>query len=191
MAERVVYATECEQHQGHHLNLDYGITEFLDSRHQPVDNGQLGTIVATSLFNRAMPMIRYQTNDSCSLKTESCSCGRGFPLMDEVATKNEAIVTLPDGRLVSPSVLTHPFKPMVNIIESQIIQERLDLIRVKIVKNQDYTHKDEEMLLAGFVERLGPDVALKVEYVDMIPRTKSGKFKWVISKVAHAFGEIE
>ena len=107
--------------------------------------------------------------------------------MDEVATKNEAIVTLPDGRLVSPSVLTHPFKPMVNIIESQIIQERLDLIRVKIVKNQDYTNKDEEMLLAGFVERLGPDVALKVEYVDMIPRTKSGKFKWVISKVAPAF----
>ena len=107
--------------------------------------------------------------------------------MDDVATKNEAIVTLPDGRLVSPSVLTHPFKPMENIIESQIIQEKIDLLRIKIVKNKDYGTYDERLLLAGFSERLGKDIAFKLEYVDEIPRTKSGKFKWVISKVVPCF----
>lgn len=187
MAERVVFATECDHHQGHHLCLDYGITEFLDSDNQPVVDGKLGKIVATSLHNFAMPMIRYQTNDSCSLKATLCSCGRKFPLMDEVATKNEAIVTLPDGRLISPSVLTHPFKPMENIVESQIIQETINLLRVKIVKNQKYSIKDEKALLAGFSERLGSDIAIVVEYVDEIPRTKSGKFKWVISKIHPKF----
>lgn len=187
MAERVVFATECAEHKGHHLNSDYGITEFLDSNNEPVEKGKMGKIVATSLHNFAMPLIRYQTNDSSSLKSEKCSCGRTFPLMDDVATKDESIITLPDGRLISPSVLTHPFKPMYNIIESQIIQERLDLLIVKIVKKESYTRKDEEKLLSAFKDRLGDKIEVRVEYADSIPRTQNGKFKWVISKVAPKF----
>jgi phenylacetate-CoA ligase len=187
MAERVVYATECDHHQGRHLNLDYGITEFLDSQNHPVVAGKLGKIVATSLHNFAMPMIRYQTNDTCSFNDTPCSCGRGFPVMDAVATKNEAIVTLPDGRLISPSVLTHPFKQMDNIIESQIIQEQANSLRVKIVKNGKYGKRDEKILLAGFSERLGTNIDINIEYVDEITRTESGKFRWVVSKIEPKF----
>lgn len=183
MAERVMFATECDHHKGHHINQDYGIAEFLDSTNNPVRKGSLGRMVATSLFNFSMPLIRYQTNDSCSLKIEKCSCGRVFPLMDDVATKDEAIVTLPDGRLISPSILTHPFKPMQNILESQIIQEELNVIRIKIVINNNYTKKDEKQLIDAFIERLGHEIFIKIEYVKEIPRTKSGKFKWVTSKI--------
>src|SRR5262245_42075897 len=42
MAERVVFATECDRHLGHHLNLDYGITEFVDANGNPKLPGQLG-----------------------------------------------------------------------------------------------------------------------------------------------------
>ena len=187
MAERAVFATECSAHSGHHLNSDYSITEFLDSDNQPVPKGRLGKIVATSLYNYAMPFIRYQTNDSCSLKNYKCSCGRNFPLMDDIATKNESIVTLPDGRLISPSVFTHPFKPMHNIIESQIIQEELDKLRVKVVKNNHYSNDDEMKLVAAFNERLGDQIKIQIEYVDSIPKTKSGKFKWVISNIPPSF----
>ena len=187
MAERVIFATECDQHTGHHLNMDYGITEFLDSNDCPVSPGRLGRIVATSLHNFAMPFLRYQTNDSCSRRVEPCSCERGFPLMDAVATKNESIITLADGRLLSPSVLTHPFKPMRNIIESQIVQEALDFLVVKIVKTPNYTKDDEKRLVAAFNERLGTAVTIKVEYVDSIPRTKRGKLKWVVSNIPPSF----
>lgn len=186
MAERAVFATECDHHQGHHLNEDYGLTEFLDDRYESVSPGQMGHIVATSLHNFAMPLIRYKTNDSCSLKREPCSCGRSFALMDNVATKNESIVTLPDGRLISPSVLTHPFKPMENILESQIIQDKPDELKVKIVKNEKYTEDDERMLISAFKQRLG-DIRISIEYCDTIPRTKSGKFKWVISSIKPEF----
>jgi phenylacetate-CoA ligase len=187
MAERAVFATECNRHEGHHLNSDYGITEFLDSNNEPVGDGKLGKIVATGIHNLAMPLIRYQTNDSSILRKDICSCGRGFPLMDDVATKDESIITLSDGRLISPSVLTHPFKPMHNILESQIIQEDIDQLLVRIAKGDSYTIHDEELLLAGFQERLGDIVKVKIEYVDSIPKTGSGKFKWVISKVKPHF----
>lgn len=187
MAERAVFATECEYHQGHHLNMDYGITEFVNNQNEIVRKGEFGRIVATSLHNWAMPLIRYQTNDSSSCDYSTCQCGRGFPLMKNVTTKDESIVTLPDGRLISPSVLTHPFKPMVNILESQIIQENKNEFIIKIVKNEKYSQTDEDKLLSAFKERLGNDLIFKFDYVDEIPRTKNGKLKWVISKIKPVF----
>lgn len=188
MAERAVFATECDHHRGHHLNLDYGITEFLSDKNEPVPPGKMGKIVATSLHNLAMPLIRYQTNDSSSMKEEViCPCGREFPLMDDVATKDESIITLPDGRLISPSVLTHPFKPMHNIAQSQIVQEGIDKLVVKIVKRQSYTKEDETQLIKGFHERVGSMIDIKIEYMESIPRTNGGKFKWVVSKIQPKF----
>ena len=187
MAERAVFATECDRHEGHHLNSDYGVTEFLASNDEPVALGRIGRIVATSLHNLAMPLIRYQTNDSCALKPDKCSCGRGFSLMDDVSTKNESIVTLPDGTLISPSILTHPFKPMKNIVESQIIQEDINTVQVKIVKSEKYTSGDESRLISAFRQRLGSEIEINVDYVASIPRTKTGKFKWVISRIKPEF----
>ncbi len=183
MAERAVFASECDCHEGHHMNMDYGIIEFLDHKNEPVEPGKMGKIIATGLHNLAMPLIRYQTSDTCAMRESVCSCGRGFPLMDDVATKNESIITLPDGRLISPSVLTHPFKPMHNIAESQIIQEDLKRLLVKIVKREGFTTEDEVRLINAFHERLGEEIEIEIEYVDSIPRTNSGKFKWVISKI--------
>ncbi len=187
MAERVVYASECEFHEGQHLNLDYGITEILDGNGELVPEGRIGRIVATGLWNFGMPLIRYRTSDTTTVKSKGCSCGRIFPLTDGITTKDEDIISTPDGRLISSSVLTHPFKPMHNIEESQIIQERLDQLVIKIVKKESYTKKDEEKLISAFKDRLGDDIKFTIEYVDSIPRTKNGKFKWVISKVKLKF----
>src|SRR5262249_33915540 len=104
-----------------------------------------------------------------------------------VATKNERIVTLPDGRLISPSVLTHPFKPMYNIAESQIIQEEIDQLIIKVVKRNGYTQEDEVRLVSAFHERLGQQMKIKVMYVDAVQRTDSAKFRWVISKIPPKF----
>jgi phenylacetate-CoA ligase len=187
MAERVAFATECPSHTGAHLNLDYGITEFLDRNDEPVGPGQLGRIVATGLHNYAMPLIRFEMKDASCLRPDSCNCGRFFPLMESVTTKQESIVSLPDGRLISPSVLTHPFKPMHNIEESQIIQERPDELVVKIVRRADYTERDETMLLSAFKERLGDQITVRLDYVSAIPRTPNAKFRWVISKIPPRF----
>lgn len=182
-AERVVFSSECERHEGHHIADEYGITEIIDAAGRPAEPGGLGTLVATSLHNYAMPMIRYVTNDMSSVKPQHCSCGRGLPLMDDVTTKAEDLLTLRDGRIISPSVLTHPFKPLNSIEASQIIQEDLDHIRIKLVPTAAYTDSDGAVLIDGLKERLGDSVEFCIEKVDALERTKAGKFKWVISNV--------
>jgi phenylacetate-CoA ligase len=187
VAERVVFATECETHQGHHLNMDFGVMEILTKDNEPVALGQVGRIVATGLHNHGMPLVRYQTSDISSIGAKKCSCGREFPLMEDVTTKDEDIITTKDGRLISSSILTHPFKPMHNVVESQIIQEDRDHIRIKIVKRPTYEEKDTQYLLDEFKKRVGEDMKIEIEFVESIPRTKAGKFRWAISKVPLEF----
>jgi len=182
-AERVIFAAECDKHEGHHICSEYGITEIVNENNESLNAGSIGKLVGTSLHNMGMPMIRYLTSDMTALKKELCSCGSPLPLMEDVSTKAEDIIALKDGRMISPSVLTHPFKPMHSVRASQIIQEDYDRIVIRIVADLNYSDADTRHLIKEFKSRMGDDMDIKVKLVDELSRTNSGKFKWVISEV--------
>lgn len=184
-AERAIFGGECSAHQGKHIAEDYGVAEIVDDDGVPVKAGLPGYLVGTSLHNLAMPMIRYRTTDMTHWLEDECACGRTFRRIADVATKAEDIVVTPDGRMVSPSVLTHPFKPFDQILMSQVIQESLNRIRVKIVPSDQFSAEEEATLTEGLRERLGSEMKIEVELVEEIPREASGKFRWVISRVSH------
>lgn len=69
--------------------------------------------------------------------------------------------------------------------ESQIVQERRDHIVVKIVPSAEFTHSQQDNLVAALQERVGEGITINVQIVDDIPRERSGKYRWVISKVRH------
>jgi len=183
LAERTAFSGECDRHEGHHLAEEYGVTEIVDSGGLPVPAGTVGRLVGTSLHNVAMPLIRYATTDMTALKTTACSCGRALRLVDDVTTKAEDTLTLPDGRLIPPSVLTHPFKPLDCIDGSQIVQTAPDNIIVKLVAGAAYTEAHTKQLVAELQARLGTNVRITVERVDRLDSSANGKFKWVVSHV--------
>jgi phenylacetate-CoA ligase len=183
LAERVAFSHECDRHEGHHLAMEYGLTEVVGEDGTPQPRGSIGKLVGTGLHNLAMPLIRYVTNDMSSLRTESCSCGRGLELMDDVTTKAEDVLTLRDGRLISPSVLTHPFKPLDCIEGSQIVQTAPDEVTVRIVAGSGYSDWHTSHLTTELQQRLGSDVRISIQRVDALEQSPNGKFKWVISKV--------
>lgn len=186
LAERVIFASECEHHDGKHLAEEYGYTELVDERGHPVPDGQPGYMVGTSLHNEAMPLIRYLTGDISVIRREPCKCGRTLSRIEDITTKAEDIVVTPDGRMISPSILTHPFKPFHQIIKSQIIQERSDHLLVKLIPSDEFTPEHREILVGQLSRRLGPSVEIEVRMVDEIPQEPSGKFRWVISRVDHS-----
>ena len=183
LAERVVFSSECERHEGHHLAMEYGVAEVVDGQGHPVHVGAVGKLVGTSLHNKAMPLIRYVTNDMTSLREKPCSCGRGLKIMDDVTTKAEDVLTLKDGRLISPSVLTHPFKPLDCIEGSQIVQTDPQTVIVRLIPGPAYTPAHTRHLITELSARLGQDVRVEVQMVDRLEQKASGKFKWVISHV--------
>ena len=182
-AERVIFSVECDHHAGHHLCEEYGVTELLDEHDLPVADGTEGFMVGTSLHNLGMPLIRYRTTDRGALKANQCSCGRPLALMEDVTTKAEDVLRLRDGRLISPSVLTHPFKPLDSIEGSQLIQTALDRLLIRLVPGGKFTDSDRQHLVRELKARLGDDMRIDIELVGELPRTSRGKFKWVINEV--------
>lgn len=183
LAERVVFSGECDAHEGHHIAMEYGLAEVLGPDGLPVPRGTTGRLVGTSLHNMAMPLIRYVTNDLTALRPGPCRCGRALELMEDVTTKAEDMLTLQDGRLISPSVLTHPFKPLESIEGSQIVQTAPDAVTVRIVPGPGYTADLTEHLVRELGARIGADVRIDVQMVDRLETQPNGKFKWVMSKV--------
>lgn len=186
MAERVVFATECDHHRGLHLNMDFGINEVLSESGEPVPPGSPGWLVGTSLHNFGMPLVRYRSGDVTSLSTERCPCGRSWGLLGGVTARAASIVTTPDGRQLSVAILSLPFKQIASIVEAQIVQEELGRLVIHVVRRATWSEDDRLTLLEEFERRIGTQMALEVRYVDKIARTRSGKFPFVVSKVTPA-----
>ena len=98
-------ASECEKHEGLHLNVEHLFIEFIRSDGQDAKPGESGSIIVTDLINKAMPFIRYQIEDSGVPTDRRCSCGRGLPLMSEVTGRLADFLRLtpgpPSGRSAS------------------------------------------------------------------------------------------
>ncbi len=176
-AERVAYIAMCE-FGNYHYAMDYSIVEFL-----PTEERGLCQIVGTTLHNAAMPFLRYATGDLTRLSQQPCSCGRAFPVIETLEGRQDDYVITPSGKWIGR--LDIPFKGVSNLVESQIIQEKLDFIRVLIVPSKDFTQNDRDILLKNLRRRLGSQMKIIIQRVEAIPRTKQGKYKLVISKVHH------
>ena len=187
MSEAVLFAGECGQGSGYHLNAEIGIAEVVDERGNPLPPGHHGRLLGSGLVNRAMPLLRYEIGDVSALRIERCPCGRRLPLLDPVTTKAEDIVVAPGGRLISSSTLTHPFKPLVRVEKSQIVQEAIDRLLIRIVPRPGYDEEDTRHLLREMQRRVGPDMRIRVEIVDDVPLGASGKYRWVVSKLPLEF----
>ncbi len=73
---------ECAEHEGLHFHPWGSYVEFDPIGDTP--NGPAYRLLVTDLLNYGQPFIRYDTGDCVTLAQQSCSCGRWFPLVDEV-----------------------------------------------------------------------------------------------------------
>jgi phenylacetate-CoA ligase len=130
-----------------------------------------------------MPLIRYRCGDLVrpAPATERCACGRSFPLIEQVVGRVDDSVELPDGRSVGR--LDHLFKGVEGILEAQIRQDRLDALTMLVVPSATFSDRTRETLQNNTRYRLGDGIALEIQLVDSIPRTRNGKFKGVVCNV--------
>ena len=93
----------------------------------------------------------------------------------------------PDGRIVHALALIYVLREMERVREFQIVQEDVDAIVVLVVAAPGWSHDDDEHVQRALAARLGAAVGVRVETVEAIPRTASGKFRYVVSRVADDF----
>lgn len=176
-------AAECEQHQGMHLNIEHLYIEFLREDDTPAAPGEPGRIIVTDLMNRAMPFIRYQVEDVGVPSGRQCACGRGLPLMESVAGRVADFLIAPDGtRVAGVSLIENTLTKMPGIAQMQIVQETRELIRLNVVRAEDYPESTTTELINYFSCIFG-GMYIDIVFVDEILPEKSGKYRFSICRV--------
>jgi phenylacetate-CoA ligase len=149
------------------------VVEFLPGR------DGMRRVLGTTLHNAAMPFLRYDSGDLVEMDSEPCPCGRTFPTVRSIVGRQDDYVVTPSGRWLGRLNLI--FAGVPNIVESQIVQERLDAVRILILPAPDFGPADRAVLVEKARKRLGSEVTFTIEEVDTIGRTSRGKYQLVVS----------
>jgi phenylacetate-CoA ligase len=175
-------AHECSQ-GGMHITAEDIIVEIINPNGKNLPPGESGEIVVTHLATEDFPFIRYRTGDIGILDTNICSCGRGLPMLKEIQGRSTDFLTAQDGTIMHGLALVYILRDLPQIRAFKIVQESLDLTNVYIVSENGLSQKIRENIEQGFRNRLGKDVKISILEVAEISAEKSGKFRYVISKV--------
>ncbi len=182
-------ASECERHEGLHVNSDCLFVEILDERGNPCESGQPGRVVVTDLTNRAMPLIRYELGDMATWASKKCSCGRTLPLLERVDGRVADYVITSRGEYISGISLTENFALQIpGVVQMQIVQEQINQFVYRIVKAPDFDEKSLATIARLTAERFGVGVAYDCQFVERILPEPSGKYRFCISRVSRNLG---
>lgn len=175
-------ASECDRHQGLHVQADNLLVECLRDG-QPTRAGEVGELVVTDLHNYGMPFIRYRTEDLAVPEERPCDCGRGLPLLRSVEGRSLDVLQLPDGRLLSGLYFTGLLLEKYQQLQQlQVVQDRLDHLILRIVAAQDQ-ERAVQAFCADVQTKVGPGVALSLERPADLPPNSSGKRRITINQL--------
>lgn len=185
MAEMAAGASECEAGTLH-LWPDCGVVEVVDDDDLPVPEGEVGRLVLTGLVNDTTAFVRYANGDRGRRPRwgERCACGRGLPVLPTVEGRVQDLLVTPGGGRqfwVNPAFYGLPVR------EAQVVQDRLDRVRARVVPAPGFSTDDEATIVTRLEARL-PGVAVSVERVETIERGPNGKFPPVVSRVLDSPG---
>ncbi len=176
-------ASECERHEGLHMNVDQLVVEVLRSDGSPAPPGEVGVVVVTDLLNRAMPMIRYRMEDTAELAGTPCTCGRGLPLLRRITGRVADFLRRQDGsRVAGISLIENSLTRIPGLEQMQIVQEALDRICLRIVPAAGFTADRRQELMTYFGDTF-PGARINLEDVNEILPEPNGKYRFSICRI--------
>ena len=137
--------------------------------------------ITTGLINASFPLVRYRVDDVfVTANTEAGDTN----VVESIQGRSNDYLLLPDGTRVR--LLCNAMKGINYLLFAQIVQEHPQRFTLKLVVDDRFTEKDEQQARNNLVRRVGEEIAFDVVYIneDEIIRSKSGKFKLIINKIA-------
>ena len=166
------------------INGDYiydtreAFIEVLDEDGNPA---KIGNLVVTSFYTHGTPLIRYDIGDVVEL--EEVFNYNIIPKIKRILGRKMSFIVSEEMGKINAGNISNCTKNVNGIQAFQIIQDSLDELLVKLVKNSNYKNEDENEFLKNLRERVGDKIQINLIYVDEIPREKSGKFNIIKSSL--------
>lgn len=177
---------ECLEQNGMHLWEDSYLAEIVDPQTlEPVEPGQMGELVMTTLCREGMPIIRYRTRDLTRFLPGDCPCGRKHVRIDRITGRSDDLIIV-KGVNIFPMQIERVLMSMPEVASNYLIQlERegvIDQVRVKVEIKEEYFVEDMRALNAlrtRIAQKLRDEILVtpKVDLVEhnALPKPEGGK----------------
>jgi Coenzyme F390 synthetase len=185
LAERVAFAYATSPGE-HFFFPGYAAIELLP--HASDGNESWYEIVGTTLWNKAMPLVRYSTGDLIRTTTR-CSereleeIAYGIRPFSAIAGRSQDVLLSPNGRAVTPGV-SHIAHGVEHVLRLQIVQHAADRIALRVLAGPRFSQADADRLLRNAQKKAPPPARIDIEIVDSLERTAAGKTPLVIHSPA-------
>jgi len=164
-----------------HIFTFNNFVEVLDEDNRQLSEGEMGKIVVTNLHNYSMPLIRYELNDMATLGPEKCKCGNPLPTLKEVNGRTRDFFIKNDGSLINGVYFMFLLRTISWIKTFRVIQEDYRRIRILIVPFGNVINTEKREIEQKIKKLMGLHCKIIWEFVDEIPRSRSGKYIYIES----------
>ncbi len=167
---------------GHkYIQSEYCYLEFVNSAGEET-TGEPAEIVATSLVNYALPLIRYHTDDVGISRGYPANAVANYPVMEIVGGRGKDLILTQRG-LIYPQIEIAAGGEKFERV--RVEQKSLEHLHVTYVPTREFRAPDDETFLVRvYQDYFGSEFRITIERVDDIPLGESGKNKLYVSKLA-------
>ena len=164
-----------------YIQTEYCNLEFVDENGDEVV-GKPADIVATSLVNYAVPLIRYHTDDVGICHGYPADAVGNYPIMEIVGGRGKDLILSKRGLIYPQVELSVGGEKFERVRAEQMTIEHLHVTYAPTAKFNGAD--DEAMLKRAYEEYFGSEFQITIEQVKAIPPTESGKNKLYVSQLA-------
>lgn len=190
--ETGLMGAECPWNTGIHLAEDMLVVEVVDRDDRPVPPGATGDrVLVTPLFNRVLPLIRYEISDMVTLADGPCPCGRPHRRLASIEGRREDVLTLPargGGVATVQGVRFRAALSRMPVVRQFRVAPLPGGLKIEVVLQPDATQREETLsairqaVLAELDQVGAAPETLTVEAVEEIARTGTGAKETLITK---------
>jgi phenylacetate-CoA ligase len=176
-------ASECPNCGAYHVSAESVLVEVLNEHGGPCLPGETGRAIVTSLYNYAMPFIRYEIGDYAVAGSTHPNCLVRLPRLARIVGRYRNAYVRADGRVIYPGVHApggriHEFLPCTQV---QVVQTDFKQVEVRFVLGSLEQEPDMEGLEAYLASVLESGVRVRTVSVSEIARSPDGKFEDFVS----------
>lgn len=180
-AERVAVAHALAPH-AYRFAPGYAYVELIAQSEE--DGTRCHEIVGTSLWNTAMPLVRYRTGDLIRLPREYGArelqeVALGVRSFDGVIGRAHDVLIAPDGDGVLTGI-DHLQRGVEHLMRLQVVQEVPERVVLRVLPAADFSDADAARLMSNARLKIPASAEIRIEIVTALQRTQRGKTPFVV-----------
>lgn len=183
MRETNIVCHEAPDHSGMLVQSENVVIEILDDDGTPCPLGTPGRVVVTTLNNRAMPLIRYETSDIAALLPRSPGAVLPFPVMTPVAGRLQDLIVVPGAGHVDSYFFSYLLMQEPEVDWFQVVQEVPESLLLRLYAPDGLSTRVRNELIERIRHHSGFDYRIDIETLPEMPTSDTGKFRLCVSQV--------